>query len=87
MAIFMDTGGGDIYAAETREQCIAAMREDVGEKEFARMEIEHDMFEVPGTTKMRVQHEDGSVDADETSTLDDEYTNLGYGYCIASENC
>ena len=32
MAVFFDTGGGDIYGGPTRESVIAAMQEDAGEE-------------------------------------------------------
>lgn len=82
MAIFMDTGGGDFYAAETKELCIAAMLEDNDETEVRAA------FEIPGDTKMRTGNEDGS-DGD-LVTLQGEYDSNGItdkGYCIASENC
>ena len=79
MAIFMDTGGGDIYAAETKEACVAAMLKDNPELDVDQVE------EVPGDKKMAMENEDGS--AGEPSTLAEQYTDLGYGYCIASENC
>lgn len=83
MPVFMNTGGGDIYAGETREACIKAMREDLGDKDFA--EIEPEIFEIDGSTKMRLENEDGTPG--ELVPLSQEYTNLGYGYCIASTNC
>jgi hypothetical protein len=84
MAIFMDTGGGDIYAAETKEACLEAMRKDIGDKAFA--EIERDTFEVSGEAKMRIEAESDD-ELPTISTLAEEYVNLGHGYCIASENC
>lgn len=81
MSIFMDTGGGDIYAAETKEACIAAMLEDSPELTAKHNEF----FEVPGSAKMRVENEDGSIGP--ISTLAEEYTDMGHGYCIAAENC
>ena len=83
MAVFMDTGGGDIYAAETKDECIAAIKSDLGEKYFK--EIEAEIYEVGGDMKIRVENEDDSVG--EPSTLAEEYTSIGHGYCIASSNC
>ena len=83
MAVFMDTGGGDIYAAETKEACLAAIKADVGEDDFR--DIEDQIFEVGGDWPLQVEEEDGSVG--KTSTLAEEYTELGHGYCIASSNC
>jgi hypothetical protein len=77
MAVFYDTGGGDIYAAETKEECINAMLKDSPDLDPS------EFFEVSGTTKMR---SDEPPDT-ERVTLESQYTNLGYGYCIASENC
>lgn len=83
MAIFMDTGGGDYYAAETKEQCIAAMLQDSRDMDVS------EFVEIPGSTKMRTEEEDGSLDGTLT-TLQEEYDSNGItdrGYCIASENC
>jgi hypothetical protein len=80
MAVFMDTGGGDIYAAETREQCIAAIKADVSEEDFAG--IEHELAEVSGSLLMN-DSERGQI------TLDENYRLNGIidqGYCIATEN-
>lgn len=82
MAVFFNTGGGDIYAGETKEACLAAMRGDLGDEDFA--EIEPEIFEVSGDTMMRVEKEDGS--AGPLERLDVVYTNLGHGYCIATTN-
>lgn len=82
MAIFMDTGGGDYYAAETKEQCIATMQGDCAAEDLI------DAHELPGTTKMRSGNEDGSDG--ELTTLQEQYDGNGItdrGYCIASENC
>lgn len=81
MPIFMDTGGGDIYAAETKEQCLEAMRKDDCFKDYEESEA----FEVDGSKAMMVEG-DGDNPSYE-STLAAEYVNLGYGYCIASTNC
>jgi hypothetical protein len=79
MAIFMDTGNGDIYAAENRELCYAAMLHDSPDLDTSRA------FEVPGTFRMRVEKEDGSNGG--FSTLAEEYIATNDGYCICSENC
>ena len=81
MPVFMDTGGGDIYAAETKEACLAAMRKDSPDHDY-----EKTAYEIPGATPIGVENEDGTI-SHELSTLEAEYTNLGYGYCIASTNC
>jgi hypothetical protein len=83
MAVFMDTGG-DIYAAETKEECLNAIKADIGEKEFAK--IEDEIFEVGGDEPIQCEEEDGSPGTTST-TLQEEYTNIGHGYCIASSNC
>lgn len=85
MAVFYSTGDGDIYAGETKEACIAAMKEDVGEKEFA--EFEADIREVPGSEKVLLTDEyDEPTDPPEYTTLTEEYTDMGHGYLIASNN-
>jgi len=81
MAVFYDTGGGDIYAGPTREAVIAAMKEDIGDDDF----LEDEIFEVPGTFKMRVEEEDGKA-SDELVSLAEEYGDDTTAYCIASEN-
>ena len=85
MAVFFDNGGGDIYAGETKEQCLDAMRKDVGDDEFA--DFEQDIEEVDGSTEKMVENEDGSRGGEKRRTLNEEYTNMGHGYCIASSNC
>ena len=77
---FMNTGGGDIYAAETREACIQAMCEDGVFKDYSESEV----FEVPGSMKIRTENEDGFEGP--VSTLEEEYVNTGEGYFLASEN-
>jgi hypothetical protein len=52
MAVFFDTGGGDIYAGPTREAVIAEMKKDLGE-DFKEEAVE----EVSGSTKMQVSDE------------------------------
>lgn len=81
MAVFMDTGGGDIYAAETKEGCVKAILADAPEL----AETQDEFSEVGGETKMRLENEDGT--SGEQSTFAEEYTDLGHGYCIASTNC
>ena len=75
--VFMDTGGGDIYAGPTKKAVIAAMRKDCDDTPI------EDIFEVPGTMKMRVEDDDGMA----ISTLEEEYVEGLGAYCIASENC
>ena len=83
MAVFYDDGGGDIYAGETKEACLEAMLKDCGDEAQEWID-EGWVSEVPGSKKMRVEKDDGTS---YQSTLEEEYTNLGYGYCIASVNC
>lgn len=78
MAVYWDTGGGDIYAGTTKEQCVAEMLRDCPELPI------NGIFEVGGDMEIRVEEIDGSV---HTRTLDEEYIDLGRGYCISSENC
>jgi len=80
MAVFFDTGSGDIYGGPTKEAVIAAMQADSSDIDLK------DIYEVPGTSKMRVENEDGSV-SDEMVALEDEYCETLGAYCIASENC
>lgn len=80
MAIFMDTGGGDIYAGPPKEAVIAAMLEDSSDIELP------EVFEVPGTTKVQESDENGEPSGN-LITLDEEYDESLGSYCIASENC
>jgi hypothetical protein len=82
MPFFMDTGGGDIYAAETKEECIKAMLED--NPDLA--ESQDKFFEVDGSKQLFVEDEDESA-SHHVETLKDAYTNMGYGYLIATVNC
>lgn len=85
MAVFYNTGDGDIYAGETKEACIAAMKEDCGEKEFATFEAQ--IREEPGSKKILLTDEYGEpTDPPEYTTLTEEYTDMGHGYFIASNN-
>ena len=83
MEVFMDTGGGDIYGGESKEAILAAIKKDIGEKDFKK--IKHGIFEVPGSTPMRMENEDESLG--DLSTLEEEYTEGMGAYCIASTNC
>lgn len=83
MAVFMETGGGDIYAGATKQEVLAAIKRDIGEKDFNCLEKE--IFEVPGNTPIRLENEDESPG--ELSTLEVEYTEGIGAYCIASTNC
>jgi hypothetical protein len=80
MAVFFDTGGGDIYGGPTKEAVITAMLADCADMELA------EIFEVPGSMKMRVEDEDGSGEMS-SSTLEAEYVESLGSYCVASENC
>lgn len=82
MAVFYDTGGGDIYGGPDKESVLKAMREDISPDDF----IEEDVFEVPGTKKMRASNENDEPTGD-LITLDEEYTESMGSYCVASENC
>lgn len=55
MAVFYDTGGGDIYGGPDRESVLKAMRED-----YSYID-EEDIFEVAGTKKMFIEGEDGEA--------------------------
>ena len=80
MAIFMDTGGGDIYAGPTKAACIEAMLQDNADCEV------QDAFEVSGDTKMQATDENDEP-MEELTALNDEYVEEIGSYCIASENC
>jgi hypothetical protein len=83
MAVFYDTGGGDIYAGPDRESVLAAIREDIGDDEFVR--IEDEIREVSGKTLMTVSDENDEP-TEETTTLEEEYGDDTKAYCIASSN-
>ena len=83
MAVFFDTGGGDIYGGPTRESVLAAIREDIGDEYFA--EIEEGICEVPGTMKMRASDENNEP-TDELTTLEAEYNEAIGSYCVSTEN-
>lgn len=80
MAVFFDTGGGDIYAGPTREAVLAAMREDSGEIDESQIE------EVAGDFKMRVTDEEGEL-TEELVTLAEEYGDRTDSCCICTDNC
>lgn len=82
MAVFYDTGGGDIYAGPDRESIIKAMREDIGDDDFDEALIE----EVSGDTKMNATDENEQPTGDLIS-LEDEYGDDALAYCICSNNC
>lgn len=82
MAVFFDTGGGDIYGGPTKEAVIAAMQSDLGDDL-----VLEDIVEVPGTAKMQVGDEDEGVDPlEKLSTLEEEYDEKLGVYCVASKN-
>jgi hypothetical protein len=80
MAVFFDTGGGDIYGGPTKEAVIAAMLDDSDDVDL------DDVTEVPGTMKMSASDENGDPTGD-TITLEEEYDETFGSYCVASENC
>lgn len=82
MAVFYDTGGGDIYGGPDKESVLSAMRADIAPDDF----VEEDVFEVPGTQKMRASDENEDP-TDELISLEDEYTESMGSYCVASTNC
>lgn len=82
MAVFYDTGGGDIYGGPDKESIIEAIRADIGDDDFD----EDDLFEVSGTQEMRASNENEEA-TDELVTLEEEYDESLGAYCVASENC
>lgn len=79
MAVFYDTGGGDIYGGPDKESILAAMHEDNEDIE------DDDVFEVPGTQKMQASNEEDEPTG-ELVTLEEEYDEALGAYCVASEN-
>ena len=79
MAVFFDTGGGDIYGGPTREAVIAAMQADCDDVDL------DDIFEVLGTMKMQASDENDTPTG-ELITLEAEYDESLGSYCVASEN-
>jgi hypothetical protein len=82
MPVFFDTGGGDIYGGSSREEVIAAMKEDWFGDDFDESKV----FEVSGTMKMRASDENDRP-TEELVSIEDEFTEGIGAYCIASENC
>ena len=83
MAVFFDTGGGDIYGGPTKEAVLAAIREDLGDEDFK--EIESEIYELPGDHKITMMDENEEM-TDEMTTLDAEYVESLGSYCVASSN-
>jgi hypothetical protein len=79
MAVFYDTGGGDIYGGPTYEAVIAAMRADSDDID------EEEVFEVSAKTKIRVQDENERP-TDELLSLEEAYGDDTEACCLASEN-
>jgi len=82
MAVFYDTGGGDIYGGPTKEEVLEAMRMDGVFNDYGEDQI----VEVDGSHKIRVMNED-EEDTGELITLAEEYGNGDCAYCVASNNC
>jgi hypothetical protein len=82
MAVFYDTGGGDIYAGPTKEAVLALMKEEAHPDDFDESAV----FEVPGYHVMNATDEN-ETPTGELITLDEEYGDDTATYCIASENC
>lgn len=83
MAVFFNTGGGDIYGGCSKEAVLSAIREDMGDDDFAA--IKEEIYEVPGSMKIGGMDENGES-TDETSTLEAEYDESLGSYCMASNN-
>ena len=73
MAVFFDTGGGDIYAGPDKKSVLDAIREDIGDEDFN--EIEDEIYEVPGSMKIQC--------TDENDEPIDEQTTLASAYLCA----
>jgi hypothetical protein len=78
MAVFYDTGGGDIYGGSTKREVLRAMREDLGINDFNR--IKHKIYKVSGTAIML------SSDHSTLTTLASEYDKSLGAYRVGSDN-
>ena len=83
MAVFFETGGGDIYGGPTEEAVLEAIKEYIGDEDFA--ETEEEIYEVPGSWKVAAGDENGDA-TDESITLDEAYDPELGAYCVASSN-
>lgn len=82
MAIFMDTGGGDIYAGPTKKAILAAMKADSNDYDLS------DARRVSAKTKITREDENAeAIDLAGMTTLAKEYHQSLGSYCIASLNC
>ena len=80
MAVFFDTGNGDIYGGFDKAAVLAAMHADYSDIS------EPEVFEVPGTQMMQASDENDQPTGDLIS-LNDEYGADSDAYCVASKNC
>lgn len=83
MAVSYNTGGGDIYGGPSKQAVLEAIKEDMGDEDFAK--IKDEIREVPGTWEIAVGDEDGEA-TDESITLEEEYDESLGSYCVASSN-
>ena len=79
MAVFYNTGGGDIYGGPDRDSVVAAMLAD-----WSDIDVK-EVTEVLGSTKVGIENEDGSRSRT-FSTLAEEYDPALGSYCISTEN-
>lgn len=79
MAVFFDTGGGDIYGGPTTEAVIAAMLSDEPSLDLTKIE------EVSGDTQM-VETDENEEPTGDTISLEDEYDETLGSYIVASNN-
>jgi len=79
MAVFYDTGGGDIYGGPNKEDVIKAMQDD--SDDFNLDDIE----EVSGAHLMMLSDENGESSG-EMITIEAEYDETFGSYCVCSYN-
>lgn len=80
MAVFYDTGGGDIYGGSDYESVLSAMRADSDDID------EEQIFEVSGNAKITISDENEEPTT-EVVTLEEAYGNDTEAYCVGSDNC
>lgn len=79
MAVFMDTGNGDIYGGPSKEAILECIRKETSDFDESRA------FEVPGSMKLR-DLDENEEDTGELVSLEDEYCEHLGVYEIATNN-
>ena len=80
MAVFFDTGYGDIYGGPTKEAVIAAMFSDEPGLDIAQIE------EVSGDAEM-VEVNENDEPTEDTISLEDKYDETLGVYIVCFNNC